>query len=75
MRDFKFTWGDTVRVVESPPREYQPGQYAAVCGLREVKDEQEAAAAGFPLGCLLYTVEFDDGSSVEVPEQFLVAHQ
>jgi hypothetical protein len=54
------TWGDTARVKADEPTAHRPGASASVVGFRE--DPEEPAA-------MLLIIEFDDGSSVEVPER------
>jgi hypothetical protein len=54
----ELTWGDTIRVNADASPEYRPGAIASVCGFR-----------GDPAdpGARLVIIEFEDGSSVEVP--------
>ena len=56
------THGDEVRVVASAPAEYRPSSRDWVVGMR-------ADPAGE--GDALVVIEFDDGSSVEVPSGVL----
>ena len=56
---FKFDWGEEVRVVVTAPSNMRPGQFASVCGMREMK------------GSRVYTVEFGDGQAMEIPEDSL----
>jgi hypothetical protein len=53
------TWGDEVVVVADAPAPYRPGSRAWVVGLR---DDPSAT------GQKLLTIEFEDGSSVDVPD-------
>ena len=57
--NFIYDWGETVRVVMTAPEELRPGQVCSVCGMREME------------GTNLYLVEFQNGDSVEVPENNL----
>jgi len=66
------TWGDTVRVKADAPERFRAGALAAVCGIRVVETSLEATAACHPVGTTLYLIEYDDGSSVEVPGEWLV---
>jgi len=55
----KLTWGDEVRIKPDAPPEYRPGARASAVGFREDPADPPA---------ILVIVEFEDGSSVEVPE-------
>jgi len=68
----KYTWGDSVRVV-SPHNELFPSDSGEVVGLWEVETEENAAFWGYPVGTVIYTVEFSDGSSAEVPDMHLLS--
>jgi|AMWB02.1.fsa_nt_gi hypothetical protein len=66
-----FTWGDFVRVKSSAPEKYRPGQLGDVCGIWTIDSVENAEARGEPLGTTIYTVEFGDGVSAEVPGCYL----
>jgi hypothetical protein len=57
--NFKYEWGQEVRVAVSAPEAMHPGHKGSVCGMRE----------RYP--CNLYLVEFSDGSATEIPEDLL----
>lgn len=57
--NFKFTWGDDVRVIMSAPASMRPGQIGSVCGMRELDGKN------------LYIVEFPAGDSMELMEEVL----
>jgi hypothetical protein len=42
-----------------------------VCGFRSIETSDQANAAKFPIGTIVYTVEFDDGESAQIPEDAL----
>lgn len=67
----KFTWGDLVRVSEDAESTMRPGDLADVVAITEINSEVLAKSYGAPLGETVYTVEFGDGSSAEVPERWL----
>lgn len=67
----KPTWGDTVRVKDDVPPAMCPGRLAAVCGMRKVETSEQANQFGCGIGTVVYLVEFEDGSSVEIPEELL----
>lgn len=58
----ELTWGDKVRLKADAPTEFRPGASASAVGFR--KDPADPAA-------MLVIVEFEDGSSVEVPEDIV----
>ena len=64
----RYTWGDTVRVKVGASPEMRPGHLAAVCGIRDLENPDQAKQFSRPIGTTLYLVEFGDGSSIEIPE-------
>lgn len=62
-----FTWGDFVRVKDTAPSEYHPGQFADVCGIDQIMTFDRASAFGRDIGTYVYIIEFGDGSSLEAP--------
>lgn len=56
---FKYDWGQEVCVATTAPASMRPGQSGSVCGMRE-KDSSN-----------IYIIEFSDGWSTEIPENFL----
>lgn len=60
-----FAWGDTVQIRQEAPSELHPGEIGSVCGISEVSGEGGLV--------LQYTIEFADGSSVEVPDRWVRA--
>jgi hypothetical protein len=62
----EFSWGDTVKVVEPAPLEFRLGMLGAVCGLW-VKSDPGARGGEQRM----YTVEFGDGQTLEIPGYFL----
>jgi hypothetical protein len=73
MSERRFTWGDTVRVAEKQGLHlaWRPGSLGAICGLRKIETERQASSSSLELGTILYTVEFEDGESVEIPGDLL----
>ena len=65
----KFTYDDVVKVLESAPAELRPGCKAWIVGVFEKPSGKYFSA--FPDG-VVYTVEFEDGSSTEVHESNLI---
>jgi hypothetical protein len=66
----RFTWGDSVRIRLDAPPNYRPGEYAAVVGVVEATFRNGPYFDSFPPGAL-YTVEYADFSSQDVPEESL----
>lgn len=69
----EITWGDSVRVKAGAPSAVRPGALAAVCGIREIANDGQASESDAPIGSKLYLVEFGDGTSLEIPEAWVVA--
>ena len=68
-----FSWGDTVQVkAEAVSKGHSCGPLKAwVCGIREVNNESQAHQFGAPVGSKIYLVEFEDGSSLELAEEWI----
>lgn len=63
------TWGDTVFVSESAPEACHPGSQGSVCGIRERTPPASGGVAGD--SSRLYLIEFTNGESIEVPDEFV----
>ena len=66
-----YTWNDLVTIKSNAPSSYFPGESAVVCGFEQVKSQELSSEFEMKIGDWLYTVEFGDGSSIEVPEVYL----
>lgn len=64
----KFTYDDIVKVLVDAPPEQRPGERAWVVGVFE--DRPGKYFDAFPPG-VVYSIEFEDGSSIEVNESLL----
>lgn len=53
--------------------EWRPGSAGSICGLRTIESEEQAVSSSFVVGTVVYTVEFGDGESAQVPEYALEA--
>lgn len=62
------SWGDTVRIKSNAPTEMQPGRLAAVCGMRELENDDQAKQFKRPIGTTVLLIELSDGHSLEIPE-------
>lgn len=69
--DSKFTWGDSVIIRKNSPTKFHPGGFASVCGFHKVQSKETAKELECKIGDWVYTVEFGDGSDIQVPESYL----
>jgi hypothetical protein len=63
----KYTWNDTVRVNQNARSEWRPGAMASVVGMSREDQRRGDFLKAFPAG-MVYTIEFGDGTLVEVDE-------
>jgi hypothetical protein len=66
-----YDYGDEVRLTVLNERGESVDRPAAVVGITEVAAARQSEALGHPVGTILYTVEFADGSDQLVPEDQL----
>jgi hypothetical protein len=71
MKEMKFKYGDAVILGEIDANGNSINRPASVVAITSVETEQQTQAFGYPLGTVLYTVEFGDGSDQLVPEDVL----
>lgn len=67
----KFTWGDSVIIIKNAPNKFHPGKFASVCGFYKVQAKETARELDCEVGDWIYTVEFEDGSDIQIPEHYL----
>ena len=67
----KFNFGDTVLILSNALERYHPGSIGSLCGTRILDDKNQAVFYNVSVGTALWIVEFRDGSSIEVPEQYI----
>ena len=67
----KFNYGDSVKVNESSPKKYLPGELGSICGMDEITTIAEAEEYACAIDEWVYIVEFPDGSSMEIAECYL----
>jgi hypothetical protein len=67
----KFDYGDEVIFRETGPSSDSVESQCIVVGITPITAESQVSIFGYPLGTVLYTVEFGDGSDKLVPEDAL----
>lgn len=67
----KFSWGDTVKIKHGVPKDFHPGEVVSVCAMVEISSEDLEIDPTLIETTWLYTVEFGNGYSIEVPECYL----
>lgn len=70
---YRYEYGQTARVASQAPPSIRPGERVAVVGMRTIDNALASRETGYPIGTPLYLIEYDDGSSREVPEQYIQA--
>jgi len=66
----KFTWDDIVTANPNSPNELRSGARAWIVGMSPQEKRKGAYLEKFPKGWV-YTIEFEDGSSMEAAESDL----
>jgi len=67
----KFSYNDIVTAKPDAPKELRPGERAWVVGIIEQEGRKDDFLKEFPEG-IVYTIEFEDGLSVEAKESDLL---
>lgn len=62
-----FTWNDVVETVEDADPLLRPGSRAWIVGISAQHERSGSFLQDHPVG-FVYTIEFEDGSSVSAPE-------
>lgn len=75
MNEPQFTYGDMVRVKNSAPDRYFPGELFPIVGLSVIKNETMRDSYKSPIGANIYTVELPKGDAIVIPEQYLEFHE
>ena len=66
------TWGSEVEVLNYDLLQYSGRPcYGSICGITNIDNAFLSETYGVPFGSRVFTVEFDDGSSEEIPEKYL----
>lgn len=69
--DSQFTWGDSVTIRKNSPAKFHPGEFASVCGFYKVQSQEIAKELECEIDDWAYTIEFGDGSDIQVAERYL----
>jgi len=67
----KFSYGDAVFIKQNAPSFLHPGEWGSVCSLNQITSEQKAEQFKCQIGEWVYTIEFENGSDIQVAECFL----
>lgn len=67
----KYTWNDYVSIKKNSPNLFHPGEIGVICGMSKIKFEETAKKYHSKIDDWIYTVEFGDGSDIQVPECYL----
>ncbi len=73
--DNKFTWGEAVLVKKNAPQTFHPGEFASICSVIKLDPEDLLKDPSLMSAKWLYTIEFEDGSSIEIPEKYLEKYE
>jgi len=71
----KYTWNDYVYIKNNAPELFHPGEIGVICGMSKIKFEETAKKYHSKIGDWIYTIEFGDGSDIQVPEIYLEKYQ
>jgi hypothetical protein len=66
-----FNYNDIVRVRGGAPSSARPGERAWIVGIQQESDRSGDFRLEFPCG-VTYTIEFDDGTSIQIEERELL---
>jgi hypothetical protein len=69
--DHQFTWGDTLSIKKTALTHLHPGAIVSVCSVIKIDPEDVKKDPFLIESTWLYTVEFGDGTSIELPECYL----
>lgn len=67
----KFSYGDAVIIKQDAPSSLHPGEFGSVCSLNQITSEREAEKFQCQVGEWVYTIEFGNGSDIQVAECYL----
>ena len=70
----KFGYGDAVIAEQAQADGNISNRPCSVVAITPIKTEDEARTFGSPIGTILYTVEFPDGTDATLPEDVLTPY-
>lgn len=70
-----YTWNDYVIIKNNAPKQYPSGKIGIVCGMSKIEFEEIADKYCSRLGDWIYTVEFEDGSDIQIAEIYLELYE
>lgn len=69
----KLNYGDQVIVNNNAPLEYKPGEYGSIYAITTIDEKYFSTYEGkFPIGTVIFSVEYIDGSECDIPEEYLI---
>ena len=71
MDDYEFERGENITIDPQAPELFRPSKMAWVISGRIIENELQANAVGYPIGSIIYLVEYEDGKDIELPVKFL----
>jgi hypothetical protein len=67
----KFDYGACVKIVKNAPHKYHPSEIGFVCGMIDIDSPEAIVMYECEDSNWLYTVEFLNGKSMQIPEIYL----
>jgi hypothetical protein len=67
----KFTWNDFIVIKNDAPNQFHPGEIGVICGISKIESDEMAKKYHSSVGSWIYTIEFNNGSDIQVAESFL----
>lgn len=67
----KFDWGETVKIRDTAPPIFRPGEIVSVCGMTKTNSKVLADKYGSNIREWVYTIEYLGGADTEIPERYL----
>jgi hypothetical protein len=67
----RYTWNDFVLIKGDAPVQFHPGEIGVICGMSKIQFVEVAKKYHSEVGRWIYTVEFGNGSDIQVSEAYL----
>lgn len=67
----KFDWGETVKIKDTAPNIFRPGEIVSICGMTKIDSMKLSDKYDSHIGEWVYTIEYLGGSDIEIPERYL----